>query len=164
MKLESLRAKVWISLILAMLFSILFLPLGLQEWEPPIVAMVLFYWLIFQDTSIDVWGIWLVGLFSGCLLGDPLGISSFLVVLLAWPLLHHRHKIRFSALSSCWFVWLLASSLFILLKLALMAMFGYISFSLFALKSVAGIILLSPLLYFFLNSYAQFALMRKRLS
>ena len=152
--------KVVISLILAMVLSVIYLPLSIHEWMPPWVAMVVFYWLIFKTVPLGVWLIWWIALLNGCLLGDPLGITSFLMVLLSWPLLNYQRTLKFIAASNCWLVWLLASAGFVLLKVLLMGAFGYVSLNLASFKPVFSVFILSPVIYFLLSLYSQFSLPR----
>ena len=158
------RRKMIISLLVALFLSVLYLPPVLQPWAPPLVTLVLFYWLIFRTTSIGVWGVWLVGLLAGLLQGDPLGVSSLIMVLLAWPLLYHQRTMQFMAASSCWLVWLLLVAVFTALKVLLLSVFGYASLNAVAFKPILSIVLLSPIVYVVLGVFSQLTFARKRLS
>jgi rod shape-determining protein MreD len=150
--------KVGISLILALLLSVIYLPPSLHEWMPPWVAMVVFYWLIFKTVPLGVWVIWWIALLNGCLLGDPLGITSFLMVLLAWPLLNYQRTLKFIAASSRWLIWLLVSGGFALLNVLLMGAFGYVGLNPVSFKPVISVFILSPVIYFLLSLYAESSL------
>ena len=156
------RSKVAISLFIALALSVLYLSPAWQAWMPPWVVMVTFYWLIFQTVSMGVWVVWLVGLLSGCLLGDPLGLSSFLMVLLAWPLLHYQRMIQFMAGSSRWLLWLLVVLAFVFFKVILMAAFGDVVLQAASFKPMLSALLLAPVLYFALSVFAQWSTLGKR--
>ncbi len=159
-----LRGRMIVSLIVALFLSVIYLPPALQTWAPPLVALVLFYWLIFRTTSIGVWGVWLVGLLAGLLQGDPLGVCSLLMVLLAWPLLYQQRTMQFMAASSCWLLWLLLVAVFVVLKVLFLSVFGYASISLAAFKPILSVIILSPIIYLALSLFSQLTFARKRLS
>lgn len=158
------NTKIVISVLLAMLLSVLYLPLEWQAWMPPWVAMVVFYWLIFQSTSLGVFGIWLIGLLTGSLLDDPQGLVSFLLVLLAWPLLHSRRLLQFIAPSSGWLIWLLASVVFYLAKTACLLLLGSTTWSPALLRPLLSILVVSPFLYGLLELLLQLSLPRRRMN
>lgn len=159
-----LQSKMIISLLVSLMLSVLYLPAAWHPWMPPWTTLVLFYWLTFQSVRMNVWGLWLVGLLSGLLLGDTLGISSLLMMLLGLPILYYKRMIQFMAASSCWLIWLLPTILFFCLKLLLMAILGQVEFSWANLRPVLSILVVSPAVYFILSIYAQFSLSRKRRS
>lgn len=159
-----LRGKMIVSLIVALFLSVIYLPATLQIWAPPLVTLVLFYWLIFRTTTIGVWGVWLVGLLAGLLQGDPLGICSLIMVLLAWPLLYHQRTMQFMAASSCWLLWLLLVAVSIVLKVLLLSVFGYASMRIATFKPILSVIILSPIIYLALSLFSQLTFARKRLS
>ena len=159
-----LQGKMIISLLVSLMLSVMYLPSAWQPWMPPWTVLVLFYWITFQSVRVNVWGLWLVGLLSGLLLGNMLGISSLLVMLLGAPILHYKRMIQFMAASSCWLIWLLPTVLFVCLKLLLMCLFGQAYFSWSHLKPVLSALFISPAVYFVLSIYAQFSLSRRRRS
>jgi rod shape-determining protein MreD len=159
----NLRLKIVISLVVAMLLSVVYLSSFWQGFMPPWVPMVLFYWLIFKIVPLNIWLIWLVGFLSGCLLGDPLGVSSFWMVLLAWPLLSYQRTFKFMTTSSCWLIWILVSVVYTCLKVSLMGLFGYVGLNAAAFKPILSTVIISPVIYVVLNTYAQLSFLGKRL-
>jgi rod shape-determining protein MreD len=156
--------KVVVSLLLAMLLSVMYLPVSLQVWMPPWVAVVVFYWLIFQTTSLGVWSVWLVGLLTGSLVGDPIGINSFLLVILAWPLLHNQRLLQFMASSSGWLLWLLVSVGFVVAKTALLLLFAHVAWSWGLCKPLLSVFIVAPFIYLLLSLYTQFSLSHRRIT
>jgi rod shape-determining protein MreD len=156
------KTKILISLLLAIAFSVIYLPTGLQAWIPPLAAMVVFYWLIFEKTSFGVWSVWWIGLFAGALVGDPIGMTSFVLVLLSWPLLYRRRLIQFMAFSSRFALWLLIAELFFIAKTILLLLFTHVSWSPGLLKPMLSIVLLAPVIYASLKVYIDFSFLNRK--
>ena len=135
-----------LSLFIALLLSIVYVGPSLRLWVPPLVAMVCFYWLIFQGASIAIPWLWLIGLIAGAATGHPLGLYSLLFIWFSWPLLSFQRQIQFLALSSRWLVWAGSVILFVLIKSLLLLLLGDTMNAGMLFQPIIGTVILSPVL------------------
>ncbi len=83
-----------ISLLVALLLSIVPLPLWIQWGRPSIVAMVLIYWVIALPQHVGIGWAWLVGLVQDIIAGTPLGQNALALAVLAYLSLILYQRLR----------------------------------------------------------------------
>lgn len=143
-----------LSLLIAFLFSVIYVPSTLKAYWPPLIVMVYFYWLIFKGLPSGPWWAWLLGLCVGCLLGEPLGLNSFLMLWFAFPLFLYQRSIRFLPIVNAWFLWIVLTILYVILKLLLLGVLGHAVTFLVIVKPLLGVLLFSVVIVFCLSGLA----------
>ncbi len=97
---ESLTAwiKIALSLLLAMMLTILPLPLWASVLQPAWVLMVLFFWIFAESGRIGLMLVWVLGILLDLLTGTVLGQHTFPLLIVSYFLLRFRPQI---AILSC---------------------------------------------------------------
>jgi rod shape-determining protein MreD len=70
------RIIIYISLLLALVLTVMPLPAEVSHWRPAWVLLILLYWTLALPHRINVGHAWLFGLLQDVLLGAPLGINA----------------------------------------------------------------------------------------
>lgn len=90
------RGSLLLSIILAMMLSILPLPAVLLNLWPDWLLLVLIYWLL-QGKMLPLFWVWLLGLVQDLLTGTLLGAHAFIYVMIVYVLQSYYHRLRFFA-------------------------------------------------------------------
>ena len=85
-----------LSIVFAMIASILPLPFSVQAFRPNWLFLVLFFWLLIVPGSINIYWVCAIGLLSDLLLAEPLGLNAFCFICVAF--LMSRIPIRMSTI------------------------------------------------------------------
>jgi len=83
-----------LTLILALVVSIVPLPTGLEPWRPEWTVLVLIYWSLALPERVGVGIAWLVGLFQDVLMATPLGAHAMGFALAAYLTVQLYQRIR----------------------------------------------------------------------
>lgn len=83
-----------LSILIALVLSIMPLPLELKPWRPDWVVMVVIYWTIALPHRVGIGTAWVVGFLLDILLGTVLGIHAFALSLVVYICASNFQKIR----------------------------------------------------------------------
>ncbi|TAA45184.1 rod shape-determining protein MreD [Corallincola spongiicola] len=70
------RITIYLSLVLALVLTIMPLPSVVSAWRPTWVLLVLLYWTLALPHRVNVGHAWVLGLLQDVLLGAPLGVHA----------------------------------------------------------------------------------------
>ena len=84
-----------VSLCLAFVLSIIYLPSSVQFWRPDWTALVILFWVFFAPDKIGIIFAWTVGLFQDVLEGAVLGMNALAYSVMAYLLvsMYQRFKL-----------------------------------------------------------------------
>jgi len=88
------RLKVLLSLILALLLTVLPVPEPLDSFRPDWVLLVLGYWCMALPNRVSIGYAWITGLAVDLLLGAPLGIHSLALSIIIYIIVMNYRLIR----------------------------------------------------------------------
>ena len=91
------RSSWWfitISILIALVLSIMPLPLEVKAWRPDWLAMVIVYWTIALPHRVNIGTAWVVGFMLDILLGTVLGIHAFAMALVVFVTASNFQKLR----------------------------------------------------------------------
>lgn len=91
------RSSWWfitISVLIALVLSIMPLPLEVKAWRPDWLAMVIIYWTIALPHRVNIGTAWVVGFMLDILLGTVLGIHAFAMALVVFVTASNFQKLR----------------------------------------------------------------------
>lgn len=91
------RSSWWfitISILIALVLSIMPLPLEVKAWRPDWLAMVIIYWTIALPHRVNIGTAWVVGFMLDILLGTVLGIHAFAMALVVFVTASNFQKLR----------------------------------------------------------------------
>ena len=83
-----------LSLLLALIASIIPMPLGVDSYRPEWVLVVLVYWTIALPNRVNVMTAWLMGFLLDVLLGSTLGVHAAAMALSVYIATANYQKIR----------------------------------------------------------------------
>lgn len=89
---------IWLTIIVALVLSLLKLPIIVNNFVPNYVPMIVLYWVIFAPEKVNVGVSWLVGLLLDLLLGSTLGIHAAAMGFMAWIVVSQFQNIGFYSL------------------------------------------------------------------
>jgi len=99
-----------VSLIIALILSVLPLPENLQSWRPEWVLLVLFYWLVALPERIGFGVAWSLGIILDVMEGSLLGLNALaLTVVTYFSLLFYQRLRMFSWLQQALSVFVLVA-------------------------------------------------------
>ncbi|MGB1539326.1 MAG: rod shape-determining protein MreD [Rickettsiales bacterium] len=87
------------------LLLLLLLPFGmagLAYFPPDICLISVYYWVLFRPSAFPFWFVFLLGILQDALLGVPLGMSSFLLILFRLLVLSQHRQL---AKETFWAIW-----------------------------------------------------------
>jgi rod shape-determining protein MreD len=82
------------SLLLALILSIMPMPLSFDSFRPDWVLVVLFYWCLALPSKVNVITAWVMGLLLDVLLGSVLGVHAAAMALATYIIVINYQKIR----------------------------------------------------------------------
>lgn len=85
---------IFISLCVAFVLSIVYLPSQLQFWRPDWTALVILFWVYSVPQRIGVFFAWTVGLFQDVLEGATLGMNAMAYAVMAYLLLSMYQRFK----------------------------------------------------------------------
>ncbi len=88
------RWVIFLSLVVALLLSIVPLPLWAKWGRPELVAMVLVYWVIALPERVGIGVAWMTGIVQDIVEGAPLGQHAFALAVLAYLALILYQRLR----------------------------------------------------------------------
>ena len=99
-----------VSLIIALILSLLPLPENLQSWRPEWVLLVLFYWLVALPERIGFGVAWSLGIILDVMEGSLLGLNALALTVVAYfSLLFYQRLRMFSWLQQALSVFVLVA-------------------------------------------------------
>lgn len=115
---------VWLTLILAILLSLVYMPAFMQIGRPLWVALFLTYWILALPHRVGMLTAWTMGLMLDVLLGDLLGQNALILTLIAFLVASLHQRLRMFPLWQQSMVLLVVFGLAQLLQLWLNALTG----------------------------------------
>lgn len=94
---KSLRSPWWfisLSILLAMVLSIMPLPLELKSLRPDWVLIVIIYWTIALPHRVNIGTAWLSGMLLDILLGTTLGLHAIAMIVVVYVTASNFQKLR----------------------------------------------------------------------
>lgn len=91
------RSSWWfisLSILAAIILSIMPLPLAIKAWRPDWVALVLLYWTIALPHRINIGTAWVVGFLLDILLGTILGVHALALSVVVFVTASNFQKLR----------------------------------------------------------------------
>lgn len=88
------RGVIGATLVLALLLTLLPMPVALQDFRPPWVALVLIYWCLALPQRVGIGWAWLSGLLLDVLTGTLLGHHALGLSVMAYLVLQLHQRIR----------------------------------------------------------------------
>ena len=97
---------IFLSLLLAMLLSIVHLPQTWPSWlgwlRPDWLLLVLFFWVVELPHRVGLIAIWILGLFVDVLLAEPLGLNGLILASVTYISWRFYERLRmYSVLQQC---------------------------------------------------------------
>jgi rod shape-determining protein MreD len=89
---------IWLSIIVALILSLIKLPLVVDNLVPNYVPMVVLYWAIISPTKVNVGVGWFAGLLMDFLMGATLGLHAIAFALMVWIVVTQFENIAFYSL------------------------------------------------------------------
>jgi len=83
-----------ISVLIALVLSIMPLPLGIKALRPDWLALVIIYWTIALPHRVNIGTAWIVGFVLDILLGTILGVHAFALALIVFITASNFQKLR----------------------------------------------------------------------
>jgi len=97
-----------ITVVLALVMSISWFPVGWFEWRPEWLGLVVFYWTFRAPAQFGIVMAWCLGLLLDILESTPLGVNAIAMALIAFLVLTVHHRLRMYPLpQQCLMVFLL---------------------------------------------------------
>lgn len=93
-----MRWLIALSIIVALLLSIISLPSNLQEWRPEFVALLVVYWATYSPEYFGILSAWLCGVLLDIVCLNPLGQSALGLIIVAYIAHLSYQRIRSYAL------------------------------------------------------------------
>ena len=106
-----------LSLLIALILSIVHLPDYLHAWRPEWVALVIVHWAIFFPRQSNYFVVWLAGLLLDALLGNTLGQHALGFVIVLFVTLRMSERITPKTLSQYFFLVFIAIGTYLLISL-----------------------------------------------
>ena len=88
------KGSIYLTLMVAIILTIVPLPAAIDMFRPDWVALVLLYWVIALPHQINVVSAWIVGLLMDILLGSTLGIHALGMAVISYIATAQYQKIR----------------------------------------------------------------------
>ncbi|WP_371376651.1 rod shape-determining protein MreD [Thalassotalea aquiviva] len=85
---------IWLSVIFALMFTIMPLPIHIDAYRPNWALLVLAYWAIALPNRVNVLSAWGVGFIVDVLLGSILGVNAIATAIVVYVLVNNFQKIR----------------------------------------------------------------------
>ncbi len=99
---------VYLTLFLAFLLSAWPLPLSWLAWRPPILALIIIYWLLYLPQHFGMFFVLAMGLLLDVLQGVPLGINAMGLSLVGYGVLSTQQRLKqFALVQQCAVVFML---------------------------------------------------------
>nr|MBP8221035.1 rod shape-determining protein MreD [Aeromonadaceae bacterium] len=86
--------SIYLTILLALLLSILPMPALLDTYRPDWVALVVLYWVIALPHRVNIGTAWVAGLLLDILLGSTLGVRALSMAIMAYVAAMQFQKIR----------------------------------------------------------------------
>jgi len=83
-----------VSVFIALVLSIMPLPLGIKAFRPDWLALVVMYWTIALPHRVNIVTAWALGFFLDILLGTILGVHAFALALIVFITASNFQKLR----------------------------------------------------------------------
>ncbi len=83
-----------VTLLIALILSIIPMPIGIDMYRPNWTLLVLMYWSLALPNRVNVLSAWFIGLVLDVLLGSILGINAFATAIVIYVCVNNFQKIR----------------------------------------------------------------------
>ena len=80
-------------------------PLRLPSYSviaPDLVLMAVFYWIVHRPDLLRPWGAFMVGILDDILVGTPLGVNAFVLLLVHWMIISQHKTLRTLSFGLLW--------------------------------------------------------------
>ncbi len=151
MKAKNNNIVIWITLFIALLLSIMPLPIGFDAFRPNWALLVLTYWSLALPNRVNVLFAWVIGFVIDVLLGSVLGINAFATALVIYVSANNYQKIRNFSLWQQSLIIGLFIALFHLTVFWLQRMVLDVDFSMHYLKPVITSAIIWPIIFLLLR-------------
>ena len=88
------KGSIYLTLIVAIILTMVPLPVAIDMFRPDWVALVVLYWVIALPHHLNVVSAWIVGLIMDILLGSTLGIHALSMAVISCVVAAQYQKIR----------------------------------------------------------------------
>ena len=79
-----MRLLVILSFLLALVLSVLPLPVALQTWRPEFIALLVVYWATYSPQYFGVFSAWLCGIAADAVLLNPIGQTALGLIIVVY--------------------------------------------------------------------------------
>ncbi|WP_068544947.1 rod shape-determining protein MreD [Thalassotalea crassostreae] len=94
MKAKNNNFVIIVTLLIALILSIIPMPIGIDMYRPNWTLLVLMYWSLALPNRVNVLSAWFIGLVLDVLLGSILGINAFATAIVIYVCVNNFQKIR----------------------------------------------------------------------